>query len=154
MLRTLLPHSKVLSRTFISNKGSRPMTLYGSAIRMYSSTELSIDEFHKRSNETLELILENYEKLGEKFTAVDVELAEGVLSLELPPNGSYVFNKQPPNKQIWSASPLSGPKRFDYIDGKWVYSRDGSTLGDDLRTETKIATDLQGLEPLAFEGIE
>lgn len=29
--------------------------------------------------------------------------------------GTYVINKQAPNKQIWLSSPVSGPKRYDYI---------------------------------------
>ncbi len=39
----------------------------------------------------------------------------GVLNLDFPPAGTYVFNKQPPNKQIWLSSPISGPKRYDYV---------------------------------------
>lgn len=35
-----------------------------------------------------------------------------MLSLVLPPNGTYVINKQPPNKQIWLSSPVSGPDRY------------------------------------------
>lgn len=57
----------------------------------------------------------------------------GVLTLTFPPHGTYVLNKQPPNKQIWLSSPVSGPKRYDYVrlpDGRldWVYLRDGSLL--------------------------
>lgn len=115
---------------------------------------ISLDDFHRKCDETLELILENFEILGEKYPAVDIELAQGVLTLDLPPNGSYVFNKQPPNKQLWWSSPLSGPKRFDLLDGKWVYLRDGSTLGDGLREETKLVTDARGLEIVEFEGID
>jgi frataxin len=43
----------------------------------------------------------------------------GVLNITYPPNGTYVLNKQPPNKQIWLSSPISGPKRFDWtVQGK------------------------------------
>jgi frataxin len=58
-----------------------------------------------------------------------------------PEVGTYVINKQPPNKQIWLSSPKSGPKRFDWCIigdgqnqkaetavGEWVCGRDGSTL--------------------------
>lgn len=78
----------------------------------------------------------------------------GVLTLVLPPHGTYVINKQPPNKQIWLASPLSGPKRYDYIDHKWVYSRDQSTLGDLLREETKLVTDKLGIDAPEFEELD
>ncbi len=30
----------------------------------------------------------------------------GVLTLRLGPRGTYVINKQPPNKQIWLSSPF------------------------------------------------
>lgn len=75
----------------------------------------------------------------------------GVLNLHLPPNGNYVLNKQPPNKQIWLSSPISGPKRFDFVmtsegqdvkegtgAGDWVYLRDGSTLNDILLKEVGV----------------
>lgn len=66
--------------------------------------------------------------------------------------GEYVINKQPPNKQIWLSSPVSGPKRFDYVllsegqndkqdtaTGAWVYLRDGTTLDEILQSETGIS---------------
>jgi frataxin len=75
----------------------------------------------------------------------------GVLTLKFPPAGTYVINKQPPNKQIWLSSPISGPKRYDYVvvsegqdakedtgAGIWVYLRDGSTLAGLLETELGI----------------
>ena len=65
--------------------------------------------------------------------------------------GTYVINKQPPNKQIWLSSPKTGPKRYDYVilgDGQhekqdtamgdWIYLRDGSTLNDLLLEEIGI----------------
>ena len=66
-----------------------------------------------------------------------------------------MLNKQPPNKQIWLSSPVSGPKRFDYvvdvgsadavkhgreggIKGTWVYLRDGTRLTDLLKEELDV----------------
>jgi frataxin len=79
------------------------------------------------------------------------------------PRGIYVLNKQPPNKQIWLSSPVSGPKRYDFVargagqhekegsegasedvggddgeGGRWVYLRDGSALADVLKEEVKV----------------
>jgi frataxin len=81
------------------------------------------------------------------------------LTLAFPPIGTYVINKQPPNKQIWLSSPISGPKRFDYVvvgegqnekegggKGDWVYLRDGSSLGDLLLKEVGVDINLQELE--------
>lgn len=41
--------------------------------------------------------------------------------------GTYVLNKQPPNKQIWLSSPISGPKRYDWVayDGGGGGKREG-----------------------------
>ena len=74
----------------------------------------------------------------------------GVLSLTFPPHGTYVLNKQPPNKQIWLSSPVSGPKRYDYVrlpDGRldWVYLRDGSLL-------TGLLSGELGMKVLGNEG--
>lgn len=50
-------------------------------------------------------------------------------------HGTYVINRQLPNRQVWLSSPTSGPKRYDYIDGNWVYKHDGVTLHQLLQNE-------------------
>ncbi|EGX48093.1 hypothetical protein AOL_s00081g89 [Orbilia oligospora ATCC 24927] len=81
-------------------------------------------------------IFTKLEELAEDDKGLDVEFSAGVLTLDTP-NGTYVINKQPPNKQIWLSSPISGPKRYDWIEEerKWVYSRDKSTLSSLLAEE-------------------
>lgn len=77
-----------------------------------------------------------------------------MLTIETKTAGTYVLNKQPPNKQIWISSPISGPKRFDFVvmgesmDQKegggnedWVYLRDGTSLAEVLRKELGVAKD-------------
>jgi len=55
--------------------------------------------------------------------------------------GTWVVNKQPPNRQMWLSSPISGPKRFDWVvdeeGGRWICLRGGSEvgLGELLRQE-------------------
>lgn len=62
-----------------------------------------------------------------------------------------MLNKQPPNKQIWLSSPVSGPKRFDWAlfsegqeqkegsgVGDWVYLRDGTSLTYLLKKEIGV----------------
>lgn len=51
------------------------------------------------------------------------------------PYGTYVINRQMPNKQIWLSSPTSGPKRYDFINSKWVYKHDGISLHELLTSE-------------------
>ena len=79
--------------------------------------------------------------------------------MQVPPHGTYVINKQPPNKQIWLASPVSGPYRYDWVVlgegmqekegsgvGDWMYVRDGSRLSELLRKELGITLNLPGHE--------
>jgi frataxin len=69
-----------------------------------------------------------------------------------------VINKQPPNRQIWLASPVSGPLRFDWVVsgesmhekegagiGSWVYLRDGRTLDSLLKKELGIDMEQEDL---------
>jgi frataxin len=79
-----------------------------------------------------------------------IPLQAGVLEVTSQQN-TFVLNKQPPNKQIWLSSPISGPKRFDWVMaqegmdfkegggiGDWVYMRDGSSLTEILRKELGV----------------
>ena len=73
------------------------------------------------------------------------------MNIIVPGVGTYVLNKQPPNKQIWLSSPVSGPKRYDWIveqkkgasedevTRRWIYLRDGSALTDLLNEELKTS---------------
>lgn len=72
----------------------------------------------------------------------------GVITITIAPIGTYVINKQPPNKEIWLSSPISGPKRYGYFiekdsqgkteEGKWLYYRDLTTLRELLLEETGV----------------
>ncbi|KAL5275871.1 FXN family protein [Megaselia abdita] len=62
-------------------------------------------------------------------------LQDGVLTVHLGGNfGTYVINRQSPNKQIWLSSPTTGPKRYDFVGpataefGEWIYKHDGESL--------------------------
>lgn len=67
------------------------------------------------------------------------------MTLVLPPHGTYVINKQPPNHQIWVSSPFSGPARFSMSpDGIWVHHRlKGVQLGSLLDGELKKLVDAE-----------
>ncbi|KAI5967859.1 YFH1 [Candida margitis] len=101
--------------------------------------QISDGEYNKISNEYLENLADELEELNGSYEQVDAELSHGVLTLTLPPNGTYVINKQPPNKQIWLSSPISGPKRYDLIQGHWRTLRDGSLLTELLESEISEA---------------
>lgn len=70
--------------------------------------------------------------------------------------GTYILNKQPPNKQIWLSSPLSGPKRFDWVllsegqdmkegsgAGDWVFIKDNTSLTELVKEELGVTVDLE-----------
>lgn len=81
---------------------------------------------------------------------------DGVLTIQFGSTyGTYVINRQSPNRQIWLSSPTSGPKRYDFQPavpcndvpnandnspanlrtGTWIYKHDGVTLHELLQTE-------------------
>ena len=98
--------------------------------------KLSIDEYHTHAEETFEQVLEELDAFFEEQRIMEAEVDEeaGVMEINCS-EGTYVINKQPPTKQIWLSSPISGPKRFDYHAGQWVCLRDGVKLADLLQAE-------------------
>ncbi|XP_799205.4 frataxin, mitochondrial [Strongylocentrotus purpuratus] len=101
--------------------------------------ELSDLHFEKIVDEALDHLSEFFEILGdsEKCPAdFDVLYSSGVLTVAFgQEHGTYVINKQTPNKQIWLSSPTSGPKRYDYINKRWIYVHDGMAIHDLLSEE-------------------
>lgn len=69
--------------------------------------------------------LEDLSEINQDFVS-NIESNQGVLQFDIANVGTYVINKQPPNKQIWLSSPISGPFRFDYdsLVDDWVSLRD------------------------------
>lgn len=135
-----------------------------------SPEPIDIDQYHRFADTYIDNLVTKLEAIQEERDEVDCEYTAGVLTLAFPPVGTYVLNKQPPNRQIWLSSPISGPKRYDYvainpaetdrdssggngastggagIDGRekrgtWVYLRDGSTLSEVLREELGVDPD-------------
>lgn len=83
---------------------------------------ITLNDYHEASNSKLEELSDRLESvLEERFDkGADVSLADGVLTVVVDENNTYVINKQTPNKQIWLSSPISGPRRFDFVGGKWI----------------------------------
>ncbi|SJX64886.1 related to YFH1-mitochondrial matrix iron chaperone [Sporisorium reilianum f. sp. reilianum] len=158
-----LPHTSIVVRSFsTSQRREQPTT-------KYTASPLTDGEYHKLSNtaidsltETFEVLLEeaDVEALEEQARAKhqgatrgspaaewDIECASGVMNLRCGVHGTWVINKQPPNKQIWLSSPKSGPKRFDYdADSKtWFCHKEGetSTLHELLQEELSQVFDTQ-----------
>ncbi|EFR03901.1 frataxin [Nannizzia gypsea CBS 118893] len=116
---------------------------------------ISEPDYRDRSEEYINALLAEIERTQEEQgSEVEAEYSAGVLNVVVPGIGTYVLNKQPPNKQIWLSSPISGPKRFDwvlqgdemaekegtreYVGGQWIYLRDGTNLTDILNAELNL----------------
>ena len=88
-------------------------------------------QFHSVADESLESILDELECAFEDnlSSAADdfpeLNYAAGVLTMRLPPHGTWVLNKQTPNRQIWWSSPISGPRRYEWDEEEemWVNTK-------------------------------
>uniref|UniRef100_A0A0R3RFK9 ferroxidase n=1 Tax=Elaeophora elaphi TaxID=1147741 RepID=A0A0R3RFK9_9BILA len=104
-----------------------------------SEANLSDDEYEKLANETLDKLADYLDSFPDKFSCdgeYDVNSSMGVITAKISQEtGTYVINKQTPNRQIWLSSPLSGPKRFDLVDKKWISTRDNVSLDTLLNNE-------------------
>lgn len=100
---------------------------------------ISETEFETRADEILEHLMQRLEDtLGDRL---DVDLDEGILSIELDSGGQYVINKHKPNRQIWMSSPSSGASHFEYdAESGWVGTRGAGSLDQILAQELSAAT--------------
>lgn len=126
------------STTILYSRGSlrQPGNFFSQNIQTrYFENE---SEYHHVADETLETIQDVVEEAMENAgLEAEISLASGVLTMSFP-QGTYVINKQTPNRQVWWSSPISGPRRYEYdeADGKWVFTREESiTLGESLKEE-------------------
>ncbi|XP_073508711.1 frataxin, mitochondrial isoform X2 [Phyllobates terribilis] len=107
--------------------------------------ESTLDEttYERLAADTLYSLAEFFEDLADQpFTPsdYDVSFGNGVLTVKVGKNfGTYVINKQTPNRQIWLSSPTSGPKRYDWTGKSWVYTHDGVSLHQLLEQELSVA---------------
>ncbi|KAK7694438.1 hypothetical protein QCA50_001624 [Cerrena zonata] len=116
-----------------------PRRSYATPPPQVIASDLPVEKYHLYSNATMERLLESLENFLDQVgkDEFEVEYNNCVITLGLGEHGTYVINKQPPNKQIWLSSPTSGPKRYDYSEDNdtWLYSRDNSSLGELLNEE-------------------
>ncbi|XP_011305725.1 frataxin homolog, mitochondrial [Fopius arisanus] len=105
-------------------------------------SELNSVEFEKISDDTLDSLAEYFDGIVERaehLPEADVSYGDGVLTIKFGDHvGTYVINRQSPNKQIWLSSPKSGPKRYDFINNTWIYKHDGNSLHQLLDDEISL----------------
>jgi frataxin len=98
---------------------------------------MSETEYNRIADECIDALSEKIEEFLEDagVEPYDVESSMGVLTVKLGEKGTFVINKQTPNRQIWFSSPVSGPFRYDPVGDKWLYGRDSHSLHDKLQEE-------------------
>ncbi len=81
-----------------------------------------------RAAQLLDTILEQLEN-HDALEDLDMDLIDGVLTVEFEDGGKLIINRQEPVEQIWLASPL-GPAHFDFdaAEGQWINDRSGEPL--------------------------
>ncbi|GAA0166420.1 transfer/carrier protein [Lithospermum erythrorhizon] len=126
-----------VSRSFCSRASSN-FDQQGPAAIDYSSL-LHPDEYQRLADSTLHDLQDRLEEYGDSvdIDGFDVDYANEVLTLKLGTLGTYVINKQTPNRQIWMSSPVSGPSRYDWDQSAqaWIYRRTKANLHDVLQKE-------------------
>ena len=81
----------------------------------------TLTKFISMVDSTLNKIYDEIDK--KEYSFIDnISLEEGVLTINLKEDKTYVINIQKPNKQIWLSSPFSGPRRFEFneTNNKWI----------------------------------
>ncbi|KAI0445735.1 mitochondrial chaperone Frataxin [Xylaria telfairii] len=149
--RSQAPSARPTLRSPFSTSQRLAKPLSSEELKTAQPAKITDGEYHELADEYLDALLAEYEKMQDNRTDIDVEYSSGVMSLTINDLGTYVINKQPPNKQIWLSSPSSGPKRYDWVvisegqdqkqdtaRGDWIYLRDGSSLSNLLREETGV----------------
>ncbi|KAG5041911.1 hypothetical protein GLYMA_03G007300v4 [Glycine max] len=125
LLPPLSPSRNFCSRSFNLHESQGPLTID------YSSL-LQEGEFHRLADSTIHSLQEKLEDYGDsvEVDGFDIDYGNDVLTIKLGDLGTYVLNKQTPNRQLWLSSPMSGPSRFDWDrDTKaWIYRRNKANL--------------------------
>jgi iron donor protein CyaY len=77
--------------------------------------------------------IENYDPAG----VMQIDIQGDIVTLSVFEDQKYVLNKHNASRQIWIASPISGPYHFSYLQNRWINS-DGLLLVDLLEREFSL----------------
>jgi CyaY protein len=80
-------------------------------------------DFHR----AVDAVLERVETALEEHDALDVDSAQGVLTIECADGSRIIVNRQTPNREIWVAA-RSGGFHFASREGAWRDTRSGDEL--------------------------
>lgn len=96
------------------------------------------NDFDNLSKKTLEKLFDEID--DQLCDDLDVDLNEGILSIELDDGETFLINKHNPSSEIWLSSPYSGAWHFKY-DGnsqKWTSTRSSDTLIEKLEQDLSV----------------
>ena len=102
-----------------------------------ASDESTFEQLAKQTLESFMDVID--EELG---GYLDVDMNNGILTIELDNGGQYIINKHGSSRQIWMSSPMSGATHFAYDEeGKaWVSTKGEGNLKEILEDELAKAT--------------
>ncbi len=92
--------------------------------------------FQARAETTITLIAE---RLEDQLDDADIDVEDGVLTIELDDGGTFVLNRHAPLQQLWLSSPVSGAWHFAYDGAAEAWA---STRGEE-RLEAVLSADLR-----------
>lgn len=101
-------------------------------------------DFQQLADATLERLSDALEA-ADGDGVLDVELAQGVLTVELPGKKTIVVSKHGPSRQVWVSSPISGGLHFpwDAVQNTWV-------LGSGVVMEKLLREEVLALSGVGF----
>lgn len=100
---------------------------------------MDADEFEARARATLERLMDRIEAAAGDVW--DIDLEDGILTIELPDGAQYLLNRHAPTRELWMSSPASGAAHFawDAASGRWLDTRGGGALEQRLEGELSRA---------------
>jgi frataxin len=85
------------------------------------ASALSLTAYKQLSESALASLAEAFERMP---LGGDLDLDTSGLKYRIEGVGEYVFSKQPPARQIWASSPLTGSSKFSYDSrAGWIESK-------------------------------
>lgn len=131
---------KCEGRLSIGPRALAPLELDG-----VSTESLSEAEYVELADQELARLIDALDELEDEFEA---ELANGILTMELPGGPPFVLNSHRAARQLWLAADRSA-WHFDYRagEGQWVAEKTGDELWATLKTsiEKRLGRALPGL---------
>ncbi|EDN10304.1 predicted protein [Histoplasma mississippiense (nom. inval.)] len=149
----ITPHS---SNPTPPNPESSNSNIAGGANHVTQPTPLTEEQYREYVEDYFNVLLTKVEQMQENGSDVEAEYSGRRTQHHCPQTlASTCLTSNPPNKQIWLSSPVSGPKRYDWVDqgdhmdekegtrefikGQWIYLRDGSNLTTLLNKELGLS---------------